>query len=1703
MGIRIERALVVVLALLFLLPSLSFLNGQLTINADDRTADDEIIELQQIEHNNYHGQVLQSEGRVLNSPMPTRTAPYESWWHDPQPSARDSHWMTYDHSSDSTFVFGGYSIDYSNDLYRFDHTSGEWEELVQTSRPDKRINFAMTIDDARHEIYIWGGIVYGVGLVNDMWKYNITLNTWTQVTQSNTPSAREQAQMTYYYNSDELVLYGGIDGSGSLVEMWYFGITNRTWYTRGTVDGQNRYGHSMVIDQDNELLYVYGGWNWATGLSDTFLEIDVTDPDIYSIITTASNPGQVRDAAIGLDRSGGNNYLYLFGGYDVSFRNSDLWIYDFNSLVWTQLGSIVNITCPDNRSDFSYCHDPQNGRLHLFGGWGDNNVVYDDLWAFDYSTRTWALSTPVPERPQSRSGASLVYSPVRHGFYYFGGRTRDWTNDTWFYDIGSGRWHEVAPTTSPPRRAFYAMAYDPVNEGMYLFGGDTPDSLDWHLNDLWWFNDTTQDWSSLDPPTPRPPARMDLGCAVDPATGEFYIFGGGNDTVKEFNDLWKYNRVSNTWTNVPDINPPLKRRGHGMAVDPRGGGFYVFGGGYDDGLGYLINQETFRYDFSTRVWTLLNPPSSPPHTFRTSMTSGNGNLYLYGGFGLGAFNWQKDLFVFNVTSKTWSTSSKQGNDPGGRAVVGMAHNPKEGDVYVIDGLGSGGSLWKYGLPYDIGLDMDYNGQLINYAGMEPVKFAVNITHPFDIDLITEVNLTFDPGVMDLSITLDPVSGNFIGHNLNGYITSIDQGKFEIQNNVLHIDFIAAFDWSFPTGNTLDVRIETLDSNGYSEVYTVSDLFKVETRLEFDGTLRVNSQHHGTISTGATLLPGEYLEWTGFQVVYADGAGVYPPDDQFDVEIVNGQGAQWIDADSSGRDVLLNITMQDDSITMDRYFVNLSGPAAAFNPLSMAMDLSVDAESIQFSDLGPIEEGWLKKSKVEFTSTITDLGGGKVDASTIEYNLYPTDGQLGNWTSAGLSDDLAEITAKQLIDLDDGIHSIIWRAGDVVGNQVETSEEISVKIDTEPVSYSEISPIAGTTFDTNKVNVSITFTDNTSGIDPATVKYQTSTDDGGSYSNWTTVPNSGGTQFTATIPLTLPEGTNLFRWQALDIAGNIGKVPDPLTIIIKLPEKIVPPPVVTLTAPENGSKVETLRPTLSWTTDYQGEDTVHYKVLINTEPNFIGIIPFQKDTTSTKVVLPYALDDGTDYFWTVIPFIDSITGGCANGFFSLTTHVNVDVVRKVQMVVETTDIRIDQGQTMEVNITLNNIGDLMETVSLKTTPKGDGPDMLIIEPNSIDVRKGQSETVILTIEAAEDCPKEIFKYTLTAQYEVETLSVELTVVVDDGLGGDDDDDTTSNSGIVVALGIIFVLLFLVILLVIFLVMRSKKQKDKPTADPKADTKEKQKAPVKEKEPEPEEEPIYDDSDRSEAYSGSVVEAEVAQSDIFQEAAFHKGYDAAKQKQKGSEEVVDGMEWPEPPPMMDDIDPSMELPPREIDELDKGPQELKGWDLGADVDPYKSDVDLEDIMNPQKPVLALPPAIFVGADQDKSKPYHIDDVLVMDSNGILVSHYSAGTSLEVDEDILAGMLTAIQSFVKDSFKLSGGGLSDVSMGEYHLCIAQGKHLNITAIVSGDYSTTIRKQIDKAIVVAEVELGDQLENWSGDMGEITGLEEIIRDFLEGKFE
>jgi len=164
-----------------------------------------------------------------------------------KPAARAFHRAVSHLDTYSMYIYGG--VIYSNisftpfgDFWKFDVNTFTWTQITATPNPGLRIDPGFAIKESADDIYLAFGLD-GVGshpedvCLNDLWKYNIPNNNWTQliandINNPNIPPVRYQAKFDYNKENDVIMMYGGDvfpDNRESRYDTWSYSVQDNEW----------------------------------------------------------------------------------------------------------------------------------------------------------------------------------------------------------------------------------------------------------------------------------------------------------------------------------------------------------------------------------------------------------------------------------------------------------------------------------------------------------------------------------------------------------------------------------------------------------------------------------------------------------------------------------------------------------------------------------------------------------------------------------------------------------------------------------------------------------------------------------------------------------------------------------------------------------------------------------------------------------------------------------------------------------------------------------------------------------------------------------------------------------------------------------------------------------------------------------------------------------------------------------------------------------------------------------------------------------------------------------------------------------------------------------------------------------------------------------------------------------------------------------
>lgn len=316
------------------------------------------------------------------------------------------------------YVFGGVKDDFStgvnafyNDLHRFNTRNDTWEELSPMGGPPPARAFAASVGhEDRGLMLVVGGANYGPNFSNfiaydDLWAYWAGQNRWTQIQALNQgPSGRSRPKA--WLVDDRLYIFGGVNRFFRMLnDLWVYDLSTNTW-TQLIPDGApgspaGRHEAQGGAEPRRGKLTLYGGENFdAMGhfqtLNDTW-EFDLATntwtnvtPAPENNIQPARNYGSAVIIANNMILQGGDLEGDGSSGCGAPFPQNvtdELWQFDLVRHVWMSLAPDGDALARIKRTNAVVVI----GKMYIFSGYdfqcvnstGPGQVWNLDVYSYD------------------------------------------------------------------------------------------------------------------------------------------------------------------------------------------------------------------------------------------------------------------------------------------------------------------------------------------------------------------------------------------------------------------------------------------------------------------------------------------------------------------------------------------------------------------------------------------------------------------------------------------------------------------------------------------------------------------------------------------------------------------------------------------------------------------------------------------------------------------------------------------------------------------------------------------------------------------------------------------------------------------------------------------------------------------------------------------------------------------------------------------------------------------------------------------------------------------------------------------------------------------------------------------------------------------------------------------------------------------------
>jgi hypothetical protein len=361
---------------------------------------------------------------------------------------------------------------------------------------------------------------------------------------------------------------------------------------------------------------------------------------------------------------------------------------------WTRISSGE----PYDRKYMSAVYDGAHGDIIVYGGASWSNIGnLEDTWSYNVTTNKWTIldiyNNDYYYYWRQREGYGMAYDDYHQEFVMFGGYCGDSIDRTNILNRTQSSWNVVQSGT-PSARHWHGMVFDTAAKCFIMFGGFNDATT---LNDTWTYwigNNTWVKKNGFNAPSPRAPYTM----VYDRANNRTILFGGWDGNTN-LNDTWEYNLGTDTWTQIPALNPPSARREHVMTYDSKRNITLLFGG-YDS----KYENDIYLFNYSDSTWTRLDPATPPEAVGGAAMVfdPANDETFLFGGYKNDDYT-THHWYTYNYSQNAWTNKTAL-TAPHPRSSQMVAYDRAADEILMVWGVyddsyfsGFDNETWAYNI----------------------------------------------------------------------------------------------------------------------------------------------------------------------------------------------------------------------------------------------------------------------------------------------------------------------------------------------------------------------------------------------------------------------------------------------------------------------------------------------------------------------------------------------------------------------------------------------------------------------------------------------------------------------------------------------------------------------------------------------------------------------------------------------------------------------------------------------------------------------------------------------------------------------------------------------------------------------------------------------------------------------------------------------
>lgn len=312
--------------------------------------------------------------------------------------------------------------------------SNNWTELNILSSPSPRWYQAMA-NDPNNQLNILFGGANSTNFFNDTWTYNVFLDKWLEVKPIKSPSPRSGSAMAYDSQNNVIVLFGGLESKDYvwINDTWIYNLTLNTWVNMSPVEAPpaSRYLiYNMAFDPIGNVCIAFGGGRSNYPYSPPETWTYAVKENLWKKHETNIFPPARTDSAMVYDET--SRLMVLFGGYRDDGILADTWTLRPENFSWTRQWPS---SAPSARNGHAMIYDSIRGVSLLFGG--GMGLESRETWSYDSIKNSW-VQLPPTIAPMSKGAHKMFYNKSADAVILFGGwdsypQPDSLSNETWIY----------------------------------------------------------------------------------------------------------------------------------------------------------------------------------------------------------------------------------------------------------------------------------------------------------------------------------------------------------------------------------------------------------------------------------------------------------------------------------------------------------------------------------------------------------------------------------------------------------------------------------------------------------------------------------------------------------------------------------------------------------------------------------------------------------------------------------------------------------------------------------------------------------------------------------------------------------------------------------------------------------------------------------------------------------------------------------------------------------------------------------------------------------------------------------------------------------------------------------------------------------------------------------------------------------------------